>query len=1011
MIGKKLFIILTISFALCHLLMAQSGEERISLNGDWKFNALLGEGSNSLDIKPEKEDILIDNSQEEHLVIKGNWELSTEPQRGSKCWGESYLHRYFNEWSDSSYVRFKTAVPKSGYYQHFIYYPWGHHNATIINVKHADGVHSWPFSQRNRPNTWLNLGVFKIDIDQDNYVEFTSHTKNMVSADVVMFRPISEEDYLATLNEKQELVKVDYDDSDWELLKVPGHFGMINEFSNYSGKAWYRKELSFPESWQKSNDERIRIRFEGVYHVAKVYLNGKYLGHHQGGFTPFEFDITDKINFEGNNILAVEANNDYTVGATWNWGGIIRDVTLIKNKNVRVNFQYIHAEPDLEKGTAKYGIKIRIENSSEKQKTLDVEAVIVDDLPLTSSSKRVVVEALSTKEFQLNGFLTADQVQLWHFDQPKLYQLETSIREGETLLHKKNDHFGIRRFEATKTQMLLNGEPVRLVGFNRVSDHRYWGSSEPLELLKLDVDLMKNAGANFMRIMHGTQNEKLVELCDKKGILLFEEANIRNLRNPQFQQPDFGMAKIWIKEMFERDANHPSIVGWSVGNELDDHWDYVKDTYQFAKELDPNRMALHVSNRGYRTGEDATNNPLNHGDMIFQNIYQKDPGKVMDTIRARWPNRAMFISEFGWADLSRFKNERLENTFEELGQWYNYLREKRNYITGASIWTFNDYRSGYTMTLPSENRAWGMVNAWRTKRRYWYTHLNENSPAKELEIDNINLKKRKANVELLIRDKDDFPSFTMKNYVLNCIIKDQKGVVLTENQQSLPPLIPGMDSWKGEISWDKYKGEAFELHVSLVTPNGYTRREKRIHFDVPVKPEIDQVKTSDYKLRIHYKMNIDAFEYFLRYSIEGIEKTSYKTLTNYIDLDSLPKGKKVSLQLIAMNSKGESVASNTYNVETKGPLLAPIIWDGFIADNKLVVGYSGAWEDETYTVRYGTNKENLDQYETSNTRGMITVPLNGEKSLYFQIMRTTSKGDSQWSNIVNAKEGKFRIYE
>lgn len=983
-------------------------QEDLSLNGYWKFNTILGDGANSLDISPKSTDIILDDSDTTHIAFSGKWQRSSTPERGSKMWGDSYFKKWFYTKQDNGYFRFKTNHLKPGFYEHFIYFPWGHHSSTIVKVKHRQGMFSFPFSQRNRTNTWLSLGIF--EVSPNSYVEFTSHTKGMVSADVVMLRPIAIADYTKAQEEREAIVQPNYDDSHWQMLKVPGHFGMINAYANYSGKAWYRRHFELPKAWQKGENSRIRIRFDGVYHVGRVFVNGTFVGKHQGGFTPFEFDITDLIYTNKPNSLAVEADNRYTVGATWNWGGIIRDVTLIKNSDARVKWQYIHAEPNLKKGTANYEIKVQIENNSSHEKSLELTASIRRQKTLDEVSKTIHIPANSVKEEIIKGKLRAKDVSLWHFDNPELYHLDTFIEEDGKVLHKKTSRFGIRKFEATASQMLLNGEPVRLAGFNRVSDHRYWGSSEPEKLLRYDVDMMKTAGANLMRIMHGTQNKKLLELCDEKGILIFEEANIRDLRDPQFTKADFGFAKQWIKEMITRDSNHPSIVGWSVGNELADHWDYVKSTYAYAKALDPNRMALHVSNRGYQKGENATNNPLNYGDMIFQNIYQKNPPAVMDTIRKRWPNKAVFISEFGYAPASRFTTSSLDNNFEGLADWYQHFRGQRTFITGASVWTYNDYRSGYTQTLPSENRAWGLVNAWRTKRRYFETHQNENSPAKEMYIDKVR-GKQKANVTIEIRSPEDFPSYTLHNYSLRYTLKNQNGNVLYSASQKLPTLSPGSPPWKGIISWKKLAEVPFQLHAELVTPNGYTRRKKTLVFDTPDSPKIDQVKASNNALRVYFTRKFDSKEYFLNYTIEGQKKSSNKTIANYIDVKNIPANKKVLIELVACNAFGESKPSSTFLVNTQGDPLPPIIWDGFIEDNTLVVGYSGDWEDTEYTVQYGASKKIFTKKITSNTRGMMTLPLNGEQNVFFQVKRTVGKKESQWSNTVMATTGKFEEHE
>lgn len=980
-----------------------SEENHLLLSGEWKFNTFLGDGSNYLNIQPSKDDIVIDNSQTELLEIQGKWKtgIYKGTDRETKPWGVNYLSYNFKKDNDPAYVKIKTEVPKSGYYEHFIYYPVGTQMSALAEVTHAEGSYTKDFILKTRPSVWISLGIFKIDTKKEHFIKFHSKRQGRFDVDAIMLRPVDEADYVKSLAEKEELIQPSYNDSDWGILKVPGHYGMINKYSNYTGKAWYRTEMKLPNSWKEAKDEKIRVQFEGVYHVARVFFNGEYVGRHQGGFTPFEFDITDKINFSGKNVLVVEADNNYLVGATWNWGGIIRDVHLVKSKDVRVKYQYIHAEPDLEKGTANYEVIVRVENNSAEKRELTVNTLIEKGKVLNNASTKISVEPNSIKEFKLNGALNADDVKLWHFDTPELYHLKTSIVEKGKILDTRKDRFGIRKFEATATQILLNGEPVRLVGFNRVSDHRYWGSSEPQELIDLDVDLMKTAGANFTRIMHGTQNKKLLDKCDEKGILIFEEANVRSLKMPEIYENNYAKPKQWIKEMIERDVNHPCIVGWSTGNELSNHFEYVKMTYEYAKKLDPHRLALHVSNRGYRKGENAENNPLKYGDMIFQNIYQKTPGAVMDTLHKRWPNKAMFFSEFG---VKRFTTASLDNDVEKLGEWYNNMRKQRPYTTGASIWTYNDYKSGYSNTLADENRAWGMVNAWRTKRRAYYTHQKENSPITDLKIKNLNLENGKADVSFMVRGADDFPSFTMRNYTLQYVFKNRNGEKLFNDELDIPLLEPGMGKWEKPIVWNKLNEKPYELTVSLVSTNGYSRGEKKIYFDIPSKPIIDEIKTSNSKVRVHFTKHRDAFEYYLKYTVNGEQNESYKTIANYIDLDSLPINKEIQIQLIARNGKGDSKASEVSKIKAEGNILAPIIWDSFIADNKFVVGYSGTFDDVNYTVRYGVSKDNLNKNTTSNSRGIMTIDIENENVIYFQIQRVIKGEKSNWSNIVKVQK-------
>ncbi|MEM9983635.1 MAG: glycoside hydrolase family 2 TIM barrel-domain containing protein [Bacteroidota bacterium] len=982
--------------------------DTLSLNGYWKFHTFLGDGSNYLGIQPEAGDLIIDNRQTDLIEQAGKWSLQTNAERTSTCWDADYLRHYFTNARDEAYVRFRTQVPESGYYEHFVYYPWSHHAAAKVKVVHAEGAYTTHMSQRNLPSVWTSLGIFKVEKGGKGYIEISSSSKGTASADAVMLRPIEPATFLRERSLRDQAHLAEFDDQSWQTLKVPGHWGMINEYANYSGKAWYRTHIDLPEDWKHANDERIRLRFEGVYHLAKVYVNGQFVGQNRGGFTPFEFEVSHQLNADGPNVIAVEADNNYFVGATWNWGGIIRDVRLIKSKDVRIQHQYIHAEPDLVTGTATYDIQVRVENNSAAQRSLILEAVITKGEQLSTIQKKIQLPSHSIQTFELSDSLSADQVKLWHFDRPELYRLQTQLKEGQEVLHQRADRFGIRKFEVTATQMLLNGEPVRLVGFNRVSDHRYWGSSEPQELIDFDVDMMKLAGANMMRIMHGTQNEKLIERCDEKGILIFEEVNVRDLRNPEFTSPDYPLVKTWMKAMIERDMNHPCVVGWSVGNELQDHFHYVKSLYEYTKCLDPHRLALHVSNRGYQKGESPENNPLAYGDMIFQNIYQKDPGAVMDTLHARWPDQAMFFSEFG---VQRFTSPSLDHDIPGLATFYEYLRQQRPYTTGASIWTYNDYKSGYTQSLPSQNRAWGMVNAWRTKRRAFYTHRAENSPLKKMEIEGLDLRKRKATVSLQIRAEDGFPSYSLRGYKLKYVFRDRVGEELLQSETDLPILSPGMEARTFDLNWPSFAGKPYSFEVALMTPNGCDRHLEQVYFSIPDRPEINEVKSSGTKIRVHFTPQTDAFEYQVRYQVEGQVFFSSKTIAPYVELDSLPPRTELSIQLIAWNKQGSSKKSSPIKVITEGMSLAPIVWDAFIADHRLVIGYSGEWEDEQYTVKYGQSPQTLDQTASTNARGMMTIEVDGESSLFFQIKRTTHEGESQWSPVYEAKTGTFRMYE
>ncbi|WP_298369541.1 glycoside hydrolase family 2 TIM barrel-domain containing protein [uncultured Lutibacter sp.] len=1006
---KKIFISIVIicSLIACNadknveVLETSSEGNTAILSGNWKFNTIYGMGSNPLNIHVQPNDIVIDNNDKTKVEIKGKWQTKKVGGRGSVFYGKDYLtHNFGKNEAANSYVRFMPTINETGYYEALVIYPFASHLTAQININSADGKTSKYVSQRTNCGQWISLGIFKFNASENNYVEVTAITESQVAADAVLFRPISEEKYTEAKEQPKQVYLTDYNDSDWHNLKVPGHWGMINSYSNYNGLGWYRKEFQLPEGWKENSNEKIRLKFDGVYHVSKVYLNGKFIGEHRGGFTPFDFEVENQLNFNGSNVIAVEVDNRNKVGATWNWGGIIRDVYLVKNNNVRINNQYIHATPDLENGTAALKLKVKVENNSDKAKSISIKSIISKEGKISELNKTVEVAANKISEVVLESNLEAKNVKLWHFDHPELYSLETTISEGELKIDSKQNDFGIRKVEVTDSKLLLNGEPVRLGGFNRVSEHRYWGSSEPLEVLEEDVDLMKEAGANFMRIMHGTQNEKLIELCDKKGILIFEEANIRDLANPEFTAPEYPLAKYWIKGMVERDWNHPSIIGWSVGNELSDHYQYAKTTMDYVREMDPNRLVTCVSNSGQKSFSNRKTDPNTEVDIIMHNMYrwQGEPQVIIDKLRSEWPEKPIFISEYGF---DPYPTTSLDGDQQIFSDWNEHWRGKNEFVIGGSLWTFNDYRSGYAATSQEENRVWGLINVWRQKRRMFERVAKEFSPIKDIEVKNLKLSNNKAEVIIPIRGLDDYPSYSLTGYKLKWNFRGLDGTVIEEKSQDLPIINPADKVWKGEISWGKLPTELLDLRLQLVSPTGYVRYEKVIPFAAPKSPTITGINLGDTLVRVLFEKVPGATEYVVRYkNDEGKTVESFKTITNAIEIDSLSNNKEYIFSVISLNAKGESKQPNSISGTPNGKPLAPKVWKSFIEDNKIVIGYTSEKQDDFYVVKYGTSKDNLDKEFRSNVRGMMTIDLENESEIYFQIQREIKGQKGNWSAII-----------
>lgn len=523
------------------------------------------------------------------------------------------------------------------------------------------------------------------------------------------------------LSGQAEWTKPTYNSAQWDQLPVPGNWDTENDYANFKGTGYYRKVFTLPAAWKGS---QLRLCFGAVYQTCAVWLNGQYLGKHVGGYTPFEFDVTDIIQSGQDNTVAISANNAYGHGAWWHWGGISREVKLVRNHEQRIVWQQIVAEPDLATGRAAVTASLKIANQSDSEFSGVLISKIQECRDCTPVETEITVPARGEITTNLSIALEANEVRLWDFDNPYLYHLQTSLKakqDGRSR-HTVSDRFGIRKIEARGGELLLNGEAVHLNGFNRVADHRAYGQTEPDHVVKFDIDAMKAMGCNFTRIMHYPQATNLLDYCDEVGMLLIEEIPVWGKGNPELVS-DNPLTKQWLREMIERDYNHPSIVGWSVANEIADAdlegrqmspnvYNYVKTMIDYVQSLDSSRLKTYVSftvGNAKKLGDD----PADLCDIVCFNSYG-DAAGMARKCHALWPDKPLFVSEIGKSQIGLHPDtarlaESLITAIKNL--------EELDYVVGSSLWTYNDYRSVYEGTPPSQNRAWGVYNVWRQPKQ------------------------------------------------------------------------------------------------------------------------------------------------------------------------------------------------------------------------------------------------------------------------------------------------------
>ncbi|MEY4489971.1 MAG: hypothetical protein RIQ79_2479 [Verrucomicrobiota bacterium] len=598
----------------------------------------------------------------------------------------------------------------------------------------------------------------------------------------------------------------------WTELMVPGNWDTDPRFSTHKGPAWYQRDFTVPADW--ASDARLRLCFDAVYHDAEVTLNGRVLGTHVGGYTPFEFDVTDAVRRDAPNTVTVRADNTYRRGAWWAWGGISRDVTLRANSEARIVYQHVRSEPDLAAGTARLFLTWRLANASAKPLKVKLSPAIhalgvvgagetVKHPAITAPTLKATIPARGTVDVTTQVDLTKAQVALWHFDRPELYSAETTMTTGKRVLHARRDRFGIRRVELAADGLYLNGERIRVPGFNRVSDSSETGNTEPDALVRKDVDLMKEAGAVFSRLMHSPHAPNLQDYLDEKGLMIIAEIPVWGKDDPQVVANN-PLTKQWLAEMIARDYNHPSIIGWSTGNEIENNYDYVRSMNDYVRrELDPHRIVTYVSYTAQRGTANPTNDGVTHSDLAMINVYSTSPkafSKSIRKVRADWPDKPVFMSEFGVAQIGvgdAAKVPRFAEIWAAIGE--------EPYVIGGSLWTFNDYRSDYKGTPASGNREWGVVDVNRKPKGAYEEVRRAFAPVKALTFDD-------RRVVLTPRAAGELPSYTLRGYRVEWTNAEGKCGAI-----NLPDIAPGSEAL--ELSLPAEAGVV--TAVRLVTPTGY----------------------------------------------------------------------------------------------------------------------------------------------------------------------------------------------
>ena len=605
----------------------------------------------------------------------------------------------------------------------------------------------------------------------------------------------------------------------FDKVSVPHCFSTDPRYAFYTGTVWYFKKFKTTVP----SGHRVWLKFDAIFYKAKVWVNGKRVVYHEGGYTPFETDITSLL--QKDNILTVQVNNEWDtttipgaktsvayepVNASqvypWiNYGGITRPVQLLIKPAVDISNAKIIADPDLVKGSATIQINTWVRNSAAEKITTQVGATVYQEKDtrqhLRFKPKQVTIPAGETVLVMLLATLPAKQVKLWSQDTPELYS--TDISCGTDTFTTR---FGIRKVEVRGTSLLLNGIAVKMAGCNRPLDYPGFGSMDPKAVLERDMLLIKRGSMELSRISHYAVSTDLLNKADELGLLIITEAG--NWQMTPKQMNDSMMRQNYrsqMQEMITRDWNHPSVIAYSLGNEFQSQTEegkaWVRDMRTFVRNIDSTRLITFASNRVQsslvkKPEEEASQ----YVDFISTNIYG-NYAKALQHIHELYPDKPVYISEFGWrADQVTSEEERIILFKKAMADF-----RQCSYVIGASVWTFNDYLSRFPGSAADGSRPWGLVTLDRKERPLYKVWQEEMSPAV---IAMTGKEGNTATIRLTVRR--DFPGYALNAYSLLC------------NGESfhVKYLKPGeFQEWTIRLK----EGKA---NMALIKPGGYTILEK-----------------------------------------------------------------------------------------------------------------------------------------------------------------------------------------
>ncbi len=475
---------------------------------------------------------------------------------------------------------------------------------------------------------------------------------------------------------------------DWSIEDIPGTKSPfnINAISQVSGgfttggTGWYRKTFTVGE---KMKDKQFKIIFEGIYMNSEVWLNGQYLGKHPYGYTSFWFDITDKLKFDGDNVISVKVENEGENSRWYSGSGIYRHVWLQVVSPVHTDMWGIFiTTPQVSAGEVLVNIKTTVINEDKENRKLKLVTKILDKQSMEIAQNETVTTIEPGKNNTLSQDFGLNKPLLWSPETPVLYQAVTEIHENEAIIDQTVTNFGIRSisFDAVDG-FSINGKVLKLKGGCVHHDNGPLGSRAYDRAEERRVELLKSSGFNAIRCAHNPPSPAFLNACDRLGMLVMDEAF--DMWNEEKNPNDYHLYfdQWWkkdIESMVCRDRNHPSVIMWSIGNEIPGRHrpeivEIAHTLGNYIRNIDPTRPVTSAVN-DLKPDKDSYFSTLDVGGYNYASGGDHNQSGIYAQDHIRVPERIMAGTE--------------SFPLEAFGSWMDVVDHP--YVIGDFVWTAFD---------------------------------------------------------------------------------------------------------------------------------------------------------------------------------------------------------------------------------------------------------------------------------------------------------------------------------